>query len=154
MQIQLAPPKLGRLGIVRRRRQAHGRHQAGRILLAVDVEGPALIAGDVPERLAVLGQEGVEVHQRPDPVRASRRDPGDHHPAIGVTHQDHVLQVLVFKHIDHVLDVDAERDAGTGKVRTFAQAREGGDPDLMALGPHQPGGLGVAPSARPGAVHQ
>ena len=154
MHVDLLAPEFSHARIVGRGGDAHEGHQPRRRLLTVDVELPPLFAGDIPERLAIGRQEGVQIDQGADAAGAASGHAGDHHAAIGVADQDRVGDVLVFQDVRHVLDVGRERDAGMGKVRAFTQAGEGDDIDLVTRRSHQPRRLLVAPAAGPGAVHQ
>ena len=58
----------------------------------------------VVQRLAVIRHEGVPVDQPPDALRRPVGDPGDHHAAIGVAHQDHVGKVVLRQIVDDRLD--------------------------------------------------
>ena len=66
--------------------------------------------GDVDERLAVHRVGGVEVDDLADPVGGAVGDTGDHHAAVAVADEDHVVQVLVEQQVHDVVDVGVEVD--------------------------------------------
>ena len=84
--------------------------------------------------------------------------PADHHPGVGVSHQDHLLQVFVFQQPDYVLDVEVEVDVAwvhaLRQVGLLAQTAEGGDEHLSAGLAKQRRYFVPAPAAVPRAVDQ
>ena len=51
----------------------------------------------VEKRLIVMGHEGVDIHDARNALRGAIGDPSCHHPAIAVTEQHDIAQVLEFE---------------------------------------------------------
>ena len=138
----------GRLG----RRQQHQLH-------AVDdrAQGTGRLddrAGDVDERLPVLGVRGVEVHHAADAVGGAVRGAGDHHAPVAVPDQDHVVEILVVEHRHDVADVQIEVDVGTQQVGPLPEPAQRRRVHLVAGRSQEPRHPLVAPATVSTTVHE
>ena len=79
-------------------------------------------------------------------------DAGDHHAAVAVAGEHHVVQILVEDQVHDVVDVGLQVDVGAVEVFTFAEPGERGAVNGVAIvGEELASGLPL-PSARGGAV--
>src|SRR5690606_33620091 len=78
--------------------------------------------------------------------------PGDHHAAVAVTGEHHVVQVLEQDQVHHVLDVGVQVDLGTVEVLALAQAGERGAVHGVPVGGEELAGAFPFPAAGGGAV--
>src|SRR5215813_6579325 len=60
---------------------------------------------DVDHRIAIAWHEGIQIDQVSNALRHSINHAGDDHPTITVTHQDDLMQILVLKQADDILDM-------------------------------------------------
>ena len=90
----------------------------GDLLEQVDI----VLRHHVVQRLAVIGHEGVPVDQPADAVGRLVGDPGDHHAAIGMAHQDDVREIVVGEMVDDRPDRVGEPDR-LGVARPVAGER-------------------------------
>jgi hypothetical protein len=104
-------------------------------------------AGHVEERLPVDRRGGIEEHQLADPVGDPVGGTRDHHPAIAVTDQDDVAQVLEVQYRRDVLDVVAQVHLRIEQVGPLSQAGQGRRVDLVPLGAQDAGHPLIAPPA-------
>ena len=112
-------------------------------------------AGDVPQALAVAGQERVDVADRVDPVAEPRGDAGDHHPAVGMAGEDEAVEAGFGDLLADVVDMVAEGNAGVQFAPAACRARasvasEHGVPRRLEVALRQ----FVALVAAPGAMDQ
>ena len=68
------------------------------------------------------------------PISRAVADAGDHHSAVAVPDEDHVVQVFEVQHGDDVADVQVEVDVGAQQVRPLAETGERRRVDLVARG--------------------
>ena len=129
-------------------------HRAGGEFLAVDIVGVFPITGQIPQRLAVFGQERVDIDQRIDARSDPRRHSGDHHPAIAVPGQHEAIEPGGGDLRQHILDMRGQRDSGmkfacarakAGKLRHDHPVPRGNQAIAQGI---------VAPATAPGAVDQ
>lgn len=83
---------------------------------------PLGLGCQLPETLAVLRYLGIEEDQAGNAARHPVRHPERHHAAVAVRAQDHLVEVLVLQHVDHVLDVGVEVGGRCRQVAPFPEA--------------------------------
>ena len=79
---------------------------------------------------------------------------GDHHPAVGESEQDDLVETLVQHLIDDVLNVRRQRDLRTRQVRALAESREARRERLVAGRLQAAPDVAEAVCTRPGAVDE
>ena len=114
----------------------HGRDKP----LVADADARRLgLARQRCQRLAVAGDERVEVHEVTDAIGDVLQRPRHHHTAVGIPEQHDAVEILVEDLVDDIVDVRAERDLRARQVRALTDAGEAGCEDLV------PGRLQAAP---------
>ena len=78
--------------------------------------------GNVEQRLAVGGQEGVEVHDGRDAVAKLLGHSGNYHAAIRMTDQHDPVEVLPLDFTDHIVNLRRQIDGARRQMRTLANA--------------------------------
>ena len=111
-------------------------------------------SGEPEHAVAVVGHEGVEVHEVADPLGDVLQRSGDHDPAVGEPEQHDVGEVLVEDLVDDVADVGGEVDLRAHEVDPLADAREARGEHLVALGGQEGPHLAEAVRPTPRTVHQ
>jgi hypothetical protein len=105
---------------------AHQRwNEAGRFPLEADDLRTLLRGPEIDQRLPIVGQERIEIDQRPDPRAVQRRNAGHHHAAVGMADEHQLLDPLVVDDFGDIADVEAEIDGGIEQVRPVAEPGEG-----------------------------
>jgi hypothetical protein len=84
---------------------------------------PARRRLQIDHRLSGLGKERIEHHERRYRFFQLLGDAGNHHAAIGVSDQHHVIQRLPLHFIDDIENVGVEVDVGCQQMRALGQAR-------------------------------
>ncbi len=80
---------------------------------------------EIEDRLAVLRHQRVEIDEVREALRHPVGDAGHDHAAVALAGQDHIVQVLIAKQVDDVLDVGLQADLRRRQVRSLAVAGEG-----------------------------
>jgi hypothetical protein len=114
----------------------------------------AAIGHVVEKRFAVLGNEGIEIDQRANPVRHPVGDVAHDGPAVGSSDQDDVAQVLPNHEIGNIRDMGVEADVAAQEVGAFSEACQRRREHLVPRGRQQATHAGPAPAATPRAVDQ
>src|SRR6202035_4521936 len=111
----------------------------------------AAIGQIVEKRFAVLGNEGVEIDQRANPVRHPVGDVARDDTTVGSSDQDDVAQVLPNHEIGDIRDMGVEADVAAQEVGAFSEAwaRRGGARPRAPGGPGGGGGGGPRPPPPP-----
>ena len=81
-------------------------------------------------------------------------DARDHHAAVAVAGEHHVVQVLEQDQVHHVVDVGLQIDVGAVEVHALAEAGEGGAVDRVAVVGEEFAGALPFPAAGGGAMDE
>ena len=106
--------------------------EAGGELLAVDVPVVFVLAGRVPQRLAVGGQERVDVDDCVDACAEAGGDAGNHHAAVGMAGEDEAVEAFLADLAADVVDVIGQRDPRMQLVRAHAEPGQRGHDHAVA----------------------
>lgn len=86
-------------------------------------------------RFAVLGNEGVEIHQRPQPLRHAVGDVANDETGIRMTDEHDVPQLFPDQEIGDVIDMHLDTEATIEQVRALAQTgKRGGKRPMTRAG--------------------
>src|SRR5215207_5231256 len=95
---------------------------------------------------------GIEEDQLAHAVGGTIGDSRDHHPAVAVTDEYDLGEVLEAQELHDVTDVQVEVDARMNEVRSLAESRECGGVHLVAGGAQERRHLPPAPAPVAAAV--
>ena len=106
----------------------------------------------VQGRLAVGGDEGVDVHDQSDAVCDAIRGAGHGHAPIAGSAQNHLVEILELEHRDDILHVRGESHVGS-QVDALAHARQGRGEHDVTLHPQRQRHRCPFPAAAKAAVN-
>ena len=93
------------------------------------------VVGQVVEKgFAVLGNEGVEIDERANPVGHPVGDVPYDGTAVGMSNQDDVAQVFPNQEINDIQDMGFETDAAAQEMGPFSETRQRRRKDFVPFG--------------------
>ena len=119
--------------------------------------------GDLPEfdvghvildAFAVLGNEGVEIHQRSQPSRHAVGDVANDKTGIRMTDEHDVPQLFPDQEIGDVIDMGLHTEAKVEQMRALAQTGKRGGEHPMTRGGQPVAHTRPDPAAAPGSVDE
>ena len=130
-----------------------GRHAAPSLNVRIAVR-IAHLPARTDQALAIAQDHRVQVHQVPQSFPGPVRNAGNDAPAVGMTHQHHVRQLLPLEHVHDVGNVRIETDVGMQQVGPLAASGKRGRIHPMPLPFQDSAHESPAPAAVAGAVNQ
>ena len=111
-------------------------------------------ARKICERLPITRHICVQINNRRDALVHLLRHTRDHHPAIRVPHQHHVIQVLPLHLAHHIIDLRRQTNILRLQMRPLTDSRERRRHHVMTLRRQTIRHPPPAPSAMPCTMHQ